>query len=440
MFENLKQLILRLFRIDVDKTDTEDSVHQEETKAYDRITGINMTAILANRLATLTVTESKANIVGDNQRSELLGRCFDSMWENAQEITARCFGVGGVALVPYVAGGKVYTAIVPKDRFFITKSQGTDITGATIVADAKKKNTDTYLRFTDYDLQDNAYIIRNRATKNGNPCDLAMVSEWANIPEEVRIGNVDRLLLAYLKSPFNRGRVGDLYGVPITKGSEDLIKQIEDTLKQVREEFKKKEIKVFADETLFDKENKISGNLFKLLHPTGGISGANATGTFFEVFDPAFRDSAYYNRLNELFILLEKSIGASRGLLTEPVTVGATATEIKRASYDTFALITAMRTQWQKAADALAYAYDVYANAFRLSPGGDYSIQWDWSMSLVESSAETWQQMLQAKSSGAVETVELRQFIFPEETMEEAREVVERIAQNEPSLSSLIGE
>lgn len=440
MFENLKQLILRLFRINVDKTDTETTEHQEEAKAYDRTTGINMTAILANRLATLTVTESKVNIKGDNQRSELLGRCFNAMWENAQEITARCFGVGGVALVPYVAGGKIYTAIVPKDRFFITKSQGTDIIGATIVADAKKKDNDTYLRFTDYDLQGGSYVIRNRATRNGSPCELGMVSEWENIPEEIRIGNVEKLLIAYLKSPFNRGRVGDLYGVPITKGSEDLIKQIEDTLKQVREEFKRKEVKIFADETLFDKDDKISANLFKKLHPTGGISGANATGSLFEVFDPAFRDSSYYNRLNELFILLEKSIGASRGLLTEPVTVGATATEIKRSSYDTFALISAMRTQWQKAADTLAHAYDVYANAFSLSPGGDYFLQWDWSFSLIESSTETWQQMLQAKSSGAVETVELRQFIFPEETMEEAQEVIERIAQNEPSLSSLIGE
>lgn len=440
MFENLKQLILRLFRINVDKTDTKTTEHQEEEKTYNRTSGINMTAILANRLATLTVTESKVNIKGDNRRSDLLGRCFNSMWEKSQEITARCFGVGGVALVPYVAGGKIYTAIVPKDRFFITKSQGTDIVGATIVADAKKKDNDTYLRFTDYDLQDGSYVIRNRATRNGSPCELGMVSEWENIPEEIRIGNVDQLLLAYLKNPFNRGEVGDLYGVPITKGSEDLIKEIEDTLKQVREEFRRKEAKIFADETLFDKDDKISSSLFKMLHPTGGISGANATGSLFEVFDPAFRDSSYYNRLNELFILLEKSIGASRGLLTEPVTVGATATEIKRSSYDTFALISAMRTQWQRAADTLAYAYDVYANAFSLSPGGEYSLKWDWSFSLIESGTETWQQMLQAKSSGAVETVELRQFIFPEETMEEAQEVVERIAQNEPSLSSLIGE
>jgi hypothetical protein len=48
--------------------------------------------------------------------------------------------------------------------------------------------------------------------------------------------------------------------------------------------------------------------------------------------------------------------------------------------------------------------------------------------------------MLQAKSAGAVETVELRQYIFPEESVEQAQEVVDRIRANEPSLSSLIGE
>lgn len=440
MFDSLKQLILRLFRIEVAKSDEEENSHREDVKAYDRTSGINMTAILANRLATLTVTESKANIVGDNQRAEMLNKCFSAMWRDAQEITARSFGAGGVALVPYVAGGKIYTAIVPKDRFFVTKSQGTDILGATIVADVKKKNTDVYFRFTDYELSNGSYVIRNRATRNGSICSLDDITEWSGIPEEIQIGNVDRILLAYLTSPFNRGTVGDLYGVPITKGSEDIIQQIEDCLSQIRTEFKNKELRIFADELLFDKNNTISAKVFKKVHSPGGISGTNASGAFFEVFDPAFRDTSYYNRLNELFILLEKSIGASRGLLTEPVTVGATATEIKRSSYDTFALISAMRTQWQDAADALAYAYDVLANAFGLSPAGEYTITWDWSMSLVENSAETWQQMLQAKSSGAVETVELRQFIFPEETMEEAQEVVERIRENEPSLSSLIGE
>ena len=440
MFENFKQLIARLFRIDVAKTDDEQSSHAEEVRAYDNTTGTNMTAIIANRLATLTVTESKVNITGDNQRSDLLARCFDSMWANAQEITARCFGAGGVALVPYVAGNKIYTSIVPKDRFFITKAQGTDIVGATVVSDTKKKNNDIYMRFTDYDLQNGSYVIRNRATRNGSPCSLEEIAEWSNIAEEIHIGNVDRLLLSYLKSPFVRGVGGDLYGVPITRGSEDLIRQIEDTLKQVREEFKKKEIKVFADETLFDKDDKISANLFKKMNACGAVSGSNASGAFFEVFDPAFRDTSYYHRLNELFILLEKSVGTSRGILTEPVTVGATATEIKRSSYDTFALITAMRAQWQKTAETLAYAYDILANAFNLSPGGEYEIKWDWSFSLIESSSEEWQQMLQAKSAGAVETVELRQYIFPEESVEQAQEVVDRIRANEPSLSSLIGE
>jgi A118 family predicted phage portal protein len=440
MFENLKQLILRLFRIEVAKTDEEENSHREDVKAYDRTTGINMTAIIANRLATLTVTESKANITGDNQRAEFINSCFSSIWKDAQEITARSFGAGGVALVPYVAGNKIYTSIVPKDRFFVTRAQGTDIIGATIAADVKKKKTDTYIRFTDYELQNGSYVIRNRATRNGSTCSLAEVAEWSGIAEEIRIGNVDRLLLTYLKSPYNRGEIGDLYGVPITKGSEDIIQQIEDCLKQIQLEFRNKEARVFADEMLFDKDDKVSAKLFKKVHAPGGISGSNASGAFFEIFDPAFRDTSYYNRLNELFILLEKSVGTSRGLLTEPVTVGATATEIKRSSYDTYALITAMRNQWQDAVDALAYAYNVLANAFNLSSAGDYAIEWDWSTSLIESSAEMWNQMLQAKSAGAVKTAEVRQYIYPEETMEEAQAAVEEIAANEPSLSSLIGE
>lgn len=435
MWEHIKNAIIKMFGGIPNKTDEEARGHIEDNRSYESTTGTNMIAIVANKLSTLTVTESFPAVIGDNQRAELLNNLLSDAWGNAHEIVSRAFGAGGVAVVPYMAGGKLYTDIVSKDRFVIEKSQGSDILSATIVADVIIRNNRKYLRYTDYSLANGGCIIRNRATIDGRPAPLTTLPEWMNIPEEFAIGGVDRLPFAYLRCPVNHGRTDNLYGVPITKGSGDLIRQIEECLDQIQKEYKNKKALIFADGTLFDKDNNISATLFKKT-----IGGSMNGSSFYEVFDPAFRDTSYYNRLDHLFALLEKSIGSSRGVLTEPQSFGATATEIKRSSYDTYALITSMRRQIEAAVEDLVYSFNVYANAFNLSPMGEYSIMWDWSDSLIESSTETWNQMLQAKSSGAVETVELRQFIFPDETREEAQEAVERIAVNEPSLSSLIGE
>lgn len=437
MWETIKSLIIKLFGKKTNKTDTEAQVHLAEVAEYEDIGGINITAIASNKLSTLTVSESNVNIVGNNKRAEVLNDIMANCWNDAQDITARVYGTGGVALVPYVSSGKIYTDIVPKDRFFITHAQGTDILAATVLSDVIFRDSKKYLRFTDYTLENGGYVIRSRATVSDSEIPLSTLPEWENIPEEIRIGGVDRLLLAYIKCPCSRGRTDDLYGVPITQGSQEIIKQIDDCLEQVKQEYKKKDAKLFADETLLDKDEKISADLFKMVTAGSRLDEGRA---FFEIFDPAFRDTAFYNRLDNLFSLLEKSIGTSRGILTESQTMGATATEIKRSSYDTFALVSAMRKQWEKGADQLVYAYNVLCNAFNIAPAGDYKIKWDWSSSLVESSTESWQQMKDGKSLGVVKAAEVRQWLYPNETLDEAQVVIDDIIENEPSFSQIIGE
>ncbi|MEG1971851.1 MAG: phage portal protein [Oscillospiraceae bacterium] len=440
MWENIRDIILKLYNKITNKTDREAKDHQADTIDYEKVTGVNLMALVSNKLATLTVTESNINVIPESQnptkRTEKLNEIAQSMWDNAQEITARAFGTGGVLLLPYAVGGKIYTDIVPRDKFFITSSQGTDIKEASILADVITRKNDTYYRFTDYSIEDNNYVIRNKAIKNHSNTQIPLntITEWQGIDEEIRIANVDKMLFAYLKSPFNRGRTDNLYGTPITKGSEDIIKQIEDCLNDVYTEFKNKKLKIFVESSLFDKDTKLSADIYKKTQGGGKIEG----GAFFEIFDPAFRETAYYTRLNALFELLEKSIGTSRGILTEPTTTGATATEIKRSTYDTYALITNMRHQWEKAANDLVYAYDVLCNYYGLTPKSDYSIEWDWSYSMIESSAESWAQMKDAQAMGIVKKAEARQWLNPSETLEEAQSVIDEITASEPNLESLM--
>ena len=85
-------------------------------------------------------------------------------------------------------------------------------------------------------------------------------------------------------------------------------------------------------------------------------------------------------------------------------------------------------------------ACDVLANYFDLAPRGEYALQCDWDYSMLESSAEAWAQMKEAQAIGVVGKAEVRQWLRPNETAEEAQAAIDEIRKNEPAVTDLLGE
>ena len=205
---------------------------------------------------------------------------------------------------------------------------------------------------------------------------------------------------------------------------------LKETLKQLFREYELKQAFVGADATMFSGKNALPVNgLFKKIDSTND--------DFFEVFDPQFRD--YTTRLQELYKRLEHEIGTSYGILSEVNTNQATATEIKRSLYDTFTIVDDMRSNIEKGLDDFFYACNVLANAYNLSPQGEYEISYSWSYSLLEDTQQEWSQLTYAQNQGIVSKVELRQWLKPDETIEESEKAIQEIQQNEPSLDELMG-
>ena len=120
-------------------------------------------------------------------------------------------------------------------------TRGDRITGAAILADSILRKERRYYRWVDYSLDDSgSHWIRNRASSSEGVVPLSAVEEWAGIPEDLRISGVDRLLFAFIKSPIDSRQVQDLYGVPVTYGCEEIIREIQETLSQIRQEFELK--------------------------------------------------------------------------------------------------------------------------------------------------------------------------------------------------------
>lgn len=434
MFQKFIMWIFRLFNIQSQTTQKEVEDNQKYAVEYERIDGINFNSIFSNKLANYVINDSNVNITGENARVELLDKTTQSMWKKAKKITSMGFGYGGVILVPYVKSGKIYYNIVSQSRVTIDEIEGENIIGATIIADKRTVNrgignSKTYYRLTNYRVRNgNIEITQKFTDENGH--EVAVPDFWKNIELKKVITGVDRALFGYIKSPINNRKTDDKYGVPITYGCDSTIAEIKETMKQLYREYKLKEAFVGADSTMFNGKDSLPLNgLFKKVDA--------GDDNFFEVFDPAFRP--FTERLQELFKRLEHEIGTSAGILSEVNTANATATEIKRSMYDTFTIVDDMRSNIEKGIEDFLYSANVLANAYNLTPQGDYEVSFDWDYSLLEDSQEAFSQLITAQSKGIVSEIEVRQWLKPDETLEDSQKAIDEIRATNPTVEDMFG-
>ena len=150
-----------------------------------------------------------------------------------------------------------------------------------------------------------------------------------------------------------------------------------------------------------------------------------------QYYAPGIRQEAMEARYQSLCRRLEKACGLSQGILTERQTMNyANRDEVRAAQYDTFSVVKSIRDEWERAMDDLAYAIDVLAERFGLTPAGgrgQYALAFDWDMSLIESTEQTFAQMTELQAGGMVGKAELRRWVMGG-TMEENEDAIKQIA------------
>ncbi len=432
MIRTMWNKILALFGKKQADNDKQLEENERFVTNYEDTKDINFTAIFANKLANYVVSDSNIDITGDNNRSEILRKVLNRLRKKLKKIVSREIGTGGVLAVPYVANSKLYFNIITQNRLVINKKIGEDITDCTILAEHILRDQKNYYRWADYTLKDGNLYIKYRATMESSPISMESVVEWSKI-KDIAITNVEKMPFMFLKSPVDNRQENDDYGVPITYGCEKQISKIMHTLKQIDKEYDLKEVFVGADSRMFKGDDAL---------PTNGLYKKVRGGEkdFWEVFDPAFRDTPLFNKLMNECSMLEKQIGTSEGILTKAETQNATATEIRKILKDTFDICDDIRDGLEEGLKDFLYACDVLANYYNLSSQGDYELSTDWSYSLLEDSQQEFNQLLQGESRGVIKRAEIRQYLKPHETLEEAQAVIDEIKKESPSTKDLIGE
>ena len=442
LFGQIWQVILNYFdKKSIDKQ-TEDN-NEKYSKEYANTQKISFNAIFAMALTIRSVSDSTFAITdasGDvSRRAKWLSDTLANVWAKNKNTVSQALGTGGKVLIPYIADGKGYVDIVDQSRMRISAMHGDEIASATILAERAKASGKTYYRFVDYTLEGTTHTIVTRATtENGAEVPLDTVAAWASIQPEIVIENVEHVLFGYLKCPRDNRKDGQAYGVPITYGCDETKRRLHKCLEDIDREFEVKKAFISADSRLFGKGDELPKNgLFKKLESAAGLTGQS----LWEVFDPAIRDSSYFALLTQLSAQLEMEVGTSPGILTAPRTENATATEIKQANYGTFTMIDDIRTNIETAYNRTVYALDVLCEYFGITPAGargDFTVTYDWDMSLLEDTTQTWQQMKDGYSMRIRSKAELRSWQTGE-TLEDAQKAVDEIAKTDPSMADLIG-
>jgi len=445
-----KQWVQTLFGVKPEVSNEALDAAERDARRYFDITQENITAIVSNALSTLAFGDGTVTISAkdekqiDSDRVNMLSEVCENEFNKAKRTVSAGLGVGMVATIPYSVdnglGRKIYTSTVTKDRFFITGVQGTDVTQCVIIADAYQSENDTFFRWTEYSVDGGVYTIRNKATREGVEIPLEDVPRWANIEPEIKISGVNKLPIGIFRCPAANRRPDDICGVPITFGCEATLGKITNTLKQIETEYEKKKVKLFADRSLlktqYDENGKPISNTFDDdLYVRFGNSDSFTT----QVFDPAIRDSAYYTKLMNHFAFLEKEIGVSRGILTDTESRNATATEIRRAMYNTFCVLDDIHGEYERYIKDVLYGCNVLMNFYGLAQEVPYKVNFDWSYALLEDTQATFAQKVQAASVGAERIAEIRMFLHPEETADEAQAVVDDIKKQSLIANELLG-
>lgn len=457
MLEKLRDWVRKWLDV---KTEDEPSSIDKFVINYEDIKAESVTAQIANKLAMLTFADSTMlirngadeKIKGNeqlNRRAQLMEDLLRPLWTDSTNwITAQALGKGGKLLVPVFSGGEIQINTLDQNRISIQTMKGDRITDATLLIDSVWRNEKRYYLLANYLLANGGITIQYKVkTEDGGDVELENVPEWAEITPEISINNVDRMLFAFIKCPRDNRRDTKRYGVPITYGAETEVCDLVEQANIYRREYKLTRPMLGLDSTLWRDPNAKIGdvkpNTIKDVRKSVQDgedpfipfeTSSMDSKTMWQLYAPPIRYEAMEGRLNSLKREVEKKCGLSQGVLTERQALNyANRDEVRAAQYDTFSVVKAMRDQWEKGLNDLAYAIDVLAERFGVTPSGargQFALIFDWDMSLIESTEQTFNQYSELHAMGAMGKSEMRAWVTGED-IEKAKAAIKEIEKTE---------
>ena len=421
----------------------------------DEVESLELGSAIANEFTRLTTLEMKTEITGST-RADFLNEQYKKMLENLNDNLEIGNAVGGLIFKPYVKDNKLFVDLVRGSCFYPTEfdSSGNVIAGIFTSQITKRDYIYTrleYHKFYEQALEgDINYIIKNVVYKSndkstlGTRVKISNIQEWQNIQEQTAIKYVEKPLFSYYKPPIaNNIDPESPLGVSVYARAVNLIKKADKQFGRIDWEYEASEKAVYVDELATkpaqgkDKKktftvNKLKGRLYKTLN-----TGTDKTD-FFKDYSPEIRDEALWRGLNKTLQRIEFNVGLAYGTLSEPNTVDKTATEIKSSKQRSYATVSKMQENLQKALENLIYAMDALTTLYNLAPQGNYEVSFNWDDSLIVDTEREQTLQMQEVNAGLRSKIKYIMFRYGL-TEEQAKQELELINQEKQTNAEMFG-
>ena len=421
----------------------------------DEVESLELGSAIANEFTRLTTLEMKTEITGST-RADFLNEQYKKMLENLNDNLEIGNAVGGLIFKPYVKDNKLFVDLVRGSCFYPTEFNSSGEIIAGIFTSQTPKGNDIYTRIEYHKFYENPlendinYIIKNVVYKSndkstlGTRVKISNIQEWKNIQEQTAIKYVKKPLFSYYKPPIaNNIDPESPLGVSVYARAVNLIKKADKQFGRIDWEYEASEKAVYVDELATkpaqgkDKKktftvNKLKGRLYKTLN-----TGTDKTD-FFKDYSPEIRDEALWRGLNKTLQRIEFNVGLAYGTLSEPNTVDKTAPEIKSSKQRSYATVSKMQENLQKALENLIYAMDALTTLYNLAPQGNYEVSFNWDDSLIVDTEREQTLQMQEVNAGLRSKIKYIMFRYGL-TEEQAKQELELINQEKQTNAEMFG-
>lgn len=361
----------------------------------------------AHETARLTTLEFKSEISDTSPLHEL----WSDIIAAAPTYTEYAAALGGVMLKPYYNGRDIIVEHVRADSFFPTAYDDDGHIVGCVFVQCLQRGRLKYTKLEYHRFEDGAYKISNRAFRSesavhiGSEISLDMLPEWSQISPEIEISNITVPLYAYFRMP-GANSIDDNcpLGSSVYARAMDKFHDADEQYSRLLWEAKATEPAVFADVTMLrpDKKDKrkklsrLSNRLFKLLDMGDSES--------LKEYAPQIRDTSQINILNTILRRAEYLCGLAYGTFSDINSVDKTATEIKASKQRSYATVSAIQSELEKALKTLAEVLTELCALYSI-PCGRIEPSFEFDDSLIVDAESEQRILLQEVSAGLVSPV-----------------------------------
>lgn len=401
--------------------------------------------VIAHEVTRNVISEADIHIDGTSQRAQYLNEQLTAFLPNLPNFIEQAIALGNMAIKPYINKGNIYVNTARMGNFIPVKANAAGQFTACVFVNQTIYKGNAFIKLEYHHIDNDIYTIENTAYKFpsakkispysgfyglGAQVDLTTIPEWADISPFVQLTGDIIPLYAIYRNPFaNNIDPDSQLGVSIISNCIDLLEQADKAWEILQYEIKSGERRVFLPPSALINKGEYSS--LSRFYKAVDFDNDNE----FVEFSPALRNESIQSYIQEIYKRIELNSGLSYGVISDPQSVAATATQImhsKDVLKNTVNIISsAVKTSLEQLVTAMNSLCDLYG----LTQAGEYQLIVSWGDNTLETTEEKQNRAIMLYQNGIIDRVELLKEVKGI-TTEEAETLVQTMQEREKASGS----